>query len=154
MSVALTVNLWSPSGSAEAVKGELQATNGSPSTRHRKLAPGSAEEKAKLGVVSLVAEPGTGPSVIERSAAASMVQARETVELSFPPRSVAFTRKTCGPSSRPEAVNGEPQSSKRPPSSRQLKLAPDSFAPKLNEGLGSSEVEPEAGPEWIATEGG
>ncbi len=32
--VALTVNLWSPSVSVEAVNGEVQATKGSPSIRH------------------------------------------------------------------------------------------------------------------------
>ena len=71
----------------------------------------------------------------------------------FPARSVALTWKVCEPSARPEAVNGELQSSKPPPSSWQLKLAPDSFEAKLNDGLRSGEVEPFAGPEEIVTAG-
>ena len=50
-------------------------------------------------------------------------------------------------------MDGELQSSKPPPSSRQLKLAPDSFEAKLNDGLRSGEVEPFAGPEEIVTFG-
>ena len=34
VSVALTVNLWSPSVSVAVVNGEVQATKGSPSIRH------------------------------------------------------------------------------------------------------------------------
>ncbi len=82
-----------------------------------------------------MAEPGAGPAVIERSMVPSIAQAREAVELCFPARSVALTRKVCGPSVRPEAVNGEPQSSKPPPSSRQLKLVWGSFEAKPNEAL-------------------
>ena len=50
-------------------------------------------------------------------------------------------------------MNGELQDAKPPPSSWQLKLAPDSLEAKLNDGLGSAEVDPSAGPEEIVTGG-
>ena len=71
----------------------------------------------------------------------------------FPASSVALTWKVCEPSARPEAVNGEVQAGKPPASSWQPNLAPDSSEAKLNEGLGSAEVEPSAGPEEIVTAG-
>jgi hypothetical protein len=78
--------------------------------RQLKLAPGAVEEKEKLGLRSLVAESGAGPAVIERSMAPLTVQARETMALCFPARSVALTWKTCEPSGRLKTVNGEVQS--------------------------------------------
>ena len=106
-----------------------------------------------MGSGSLVKSPFWGPAVIERSAGPSTVQTREAAGPWLPARSVALTWKVCESSVRPEAVNGEPHSSKPSPSSWQLKLASGSFEAKLNEGLRSDEVEPLAGPEEIVTVG-
>ncbi len=91
--------------------------------------------------------------MIETSAGPSTVQVREAVGPTFPARSAALTWKVCEASARPETVDGESQSSKPPPSSWQLNLAPDSFEAKLNDGLRSGEVEPAAGREEIVTFG-
>ncbi len=136
------MNLCSPSESAGVVSGDVQAANPPPSSLQRKLAPESAEEKAKRGVESLVRSPLSGPAVMERSAGLSTFQVREVIGPSFPARSAALTWKVCDDSARSETVEGELQSSKPPPSSRQLKLAPDSFEAKPNDALRSGEVEP------------
>ena len=67
--------------------------------------------------------------------------------------SVALTRKTCEPSAKPKAVNGELQPAKTPPSSWQLTLAPGSLEVKSNKGSGSDRIEPSAGPAEIVTVG-
>jgi hypothetical protein len=152
-SVALTAKVCLLSESLGVVFGELQDENGAPSMRQRKLESESREEKTKLGVGSLVNEPASGPAMIETSAGPATVQVREATA-TFWTVSLALTSNVCDPSARREALNGERQASKPPPSRRHLKTALGSLESKANEGLRSREVKPSAGPEENVTTGG
>jgi hypothetical protein len=61
-SIARTWKVWEPSASCAVVCGELQAANDPESTRHWKSEPASEEEKAKVGVGSLIVP--LGPELI------------------------------------------------------------------------------------------
>ncbi len=98
-------------------------------------------------------EPSAGPDEnVTSGAVVSTVHVRETRSV-FWARSVALTWNVCEPSARPEAVYGELQLWKPPPSSWQLRPAPESLEVKPNEGLGLAETMPWPGPEEILTTG-
>ena len=61
-----TANVWSPSESAGLVNGEVQSASTTTPSIWQLKPPASGEEKAKLGVGSLVGEPEAGPEVIAR----------------------------------------------------------------------------------------
>jgi hypothetical protein len=63
-SVARTEKVWGPSVSCAVVCGELQAAKAPESTRHSKLEPAFEEEKAKVGVGSLVVPEGPESIVV------------------------------------------------------------------------------------------
>ena len=87
------VNVWLPSESVELVNGEVQsASTTTLSIRQLTLVLESGEEKAKLGVGSLVGEPEAGPEVITRPILQVLA-----AEPTFPASSVALTWKLCCP---------------------------------------------------------
>ena len=87
-----TANVWSPSESAGLVNGEVQSASTTTPSIWQLKPPASGEEKAKLGVGSLVGEPEAGPEVIARPIFQVLV-----AEPVFPASSVALTWKLCCP---------------------------------------------------------
>src|SRR4051812_28451339 len=63
-SIARTSNVWLPSASAAVVCGLGHAVQVPPSTRHSKLAPGSSELNANVGVASLSSAGGAESIVV------------------------------------------------------------------------------------------
>ena len=63
-SVAVTENVWGPSGSASVVYGEEHVTAGPESTWQLKVEPGSEEAKVNVGVESAVSPPGPPVMVV------------------------------------------------------------------------------------------
>ena len=145
MSVARTSKVWEPSESAVAgvwvAPGPLQGAKAAESKRHWKLAPGSLEEKPKVGVESLVGP--CGPEVIVVFGAwVSTVKERAAGLWSvFVAASVARTWKVWGPSESAVAgvwvAPGPLQGAKAPESKRHWKLAPGSLEEKPKVGVES-----------------
>ena len=87
VSTARTWNVRAPSTRAAVVCGDVQPANAAPSTRHSNVAPAS-EEKAKVGVLSLVAP--VGPLLIVTAGAVmSITIARLAGAPGLPAASVA-----------------------------------------------------------------
>ena len=100
LSVAVTSKLWAPGDSglegAWLAPGPEQGANAWESKRHRKVEPGSLEQNVKVGVLS-----GVGPEgpevIVVCGRTVSTVNDRETIRLSFPGASIAFTEKVWAP---------------------------------------------------------
>jgi hypothetical protein len=136
------------------VNGESHGRNApAPPSLQPKLTSGSSDQKPNVGLRSDEVEPSAGPEEIDAvGGVVSTVHVRDATWV-FWAISVALTRKVCEPSAKPEAVNGELQSAKAPPSSWQLTLAPGSLEVKSNEWSGLDQIEPSAGPAEIFTVG-
>jgi len=89
------------------------------------VAPASAEPESVNEPV-LLCVPSTGASIVGAAGAVvSIVHVRLAgVGSTLPAASVALTRKLCGPSERPEYVNGDEQPENAAPSRLQAKLEP------------------------------
>src|SRR6185503_285209 len=114
-----------PSGGV--VNGDAQDAKGPLSRLHSKVAPGSSEEKAKVGVESVVSAGGP-ESIVVSGGAVSTVKAREAgLGSAFRARSVASTVKACGPSpSGAAGVNGDVQGASAAESIPHRKVPPGS----------------------------
>ena len=76
--------------------GPEQGANAWESKRHRKVEPGSVDEKVKVGVLSAV-EPEGPEVIVVCGGTVSTVKDRDTITLSFPGASIAFTEKAWAP---------------------------------------------------------
>jgi hypothetical protein len=94
LSVARTSKLWLPAErGVEGVwvaPGPEQGANVWESNRQAKVEPASLEENPKVGVVSVV-DPEGPDVIVVWGATVSTVNERETIALSFPGASIAFT---------------------------------------------------------------
>ena len=99
-SVARTSKLWLPRESgAEGVwlaPGPEQAANAWESKRHLKVEPDSLDVNVKVGVLSVVGPEGP-ELIVVWGGTVSTVKDRETIWLSFPGASIAFTEKLWAP---------------------------------------------------------
>jgi hypothetical protein len=100
LSVARTSKLWPPAESGvEGVSlapGPEQGVKDWESKRQAKVEPDSLEEKPKVGVVSVV-DPEGPEVIVVWGATVSTVKERETITLSLPGASIAFTEKVWAP---------------------------------------------------------
>jgi hypothetical protein len=96
LSIARTSKLWAPAESgAEAVwlaPGPEQGANARESKRQAKLEPDSLDPKVNVGVASAVEPEGPDVTVV-CGGTVSTVKDRDTIALSFPGASIAFTEK-------------------------------------------------------------
>ncbi len=92
--------MWSPSESAGLVNGEVQSASTTTPSIWQLKRPASGEEKAKLGLRSLMVDPEAGPEVIARPILQVLVSAGPM----FPASSIALTWKLCCPPASPLAA--------------------------------------------------
>jgi hypothetical protein len=122
-------------------------------TRHRRF---TGSEALRVKAASAGALPVTtlvGPMILNLGALVSIVKDLELAAPALPTGSTARTRKSWLPSASERIVWGEEHSANSCESSRHLNREPASFAWKLNDGLGSDDAEPFAGPEEIVVVG-
>ena len=150
-STASTWKLCAPSARPEYVFGLVQAAKPPPSSRQRKLTPGSPSEKLKEASVEPLGSGGAESIEGVGGATVSTVQLRVAgVGSALPAASRARTRNVCAPSARPEYVFGLVQAAKPPPSSSHSKPAPASLE-KVK--IASAEPTVPTGPESIVVSG-
>jgi hypothetical protein len=94
-----------------------------------------------------------GPLILSRGALVSIVNDREVAVPELPAGSIARTANPWRPSASGPNARGEEQGTKSCASRRHLKADPGSLAANRNDGLGSAEAEPSAGPEEIVVVG-
>ena len=95
------MNVWSPSARLESTTGDVQTLADAPSSAQRNVAEPSSLEN--VSVASRVATVPVGPvSIVVDGAVRSIVHACVSGVMSaLPAASVANTRSTCGPSTKP-----------------------------------------------------
>ena len=98
-SMARTANVWSPSPRSPYSAGEVQAENGTPSSEHSKVAPGSAV-KMNCALVLVVVPDGPDDIVVCGSSLSTCQVYVAGVASMLPASSTARTEKVCSPLTR------------------------------------------------------
>ena len=114
-SLARTRNVCAPPASGAVVCGDVQLANGPLSTAHSKVAPGTDEWKANVGVWSVVAPCGPESMIVSGSVVLTVKETCATAPVR-PEASVALTENLCAPSRIELHVKPDEQAKKLPPS--------------------------------------
>src|SRR5215210_6909550 len=82
VSIAYTANVWAPASSSGVVKGDVQGSKGPESRLHANRDPGLSDEKANVGVWSVVGR--VGPAVMLVSGTVRSIDSNAPMLQPFP----------------------------------------------------------------------